>query len=610
MKSQYDIERMKYSDLDGKVKLPPYQRRLVWSDKQKKDFIDNISRGFPFGSILLYRYEGEKELSLIDGLQRFSTLRGYKENPEQYFTNYSEHVDHVIANIEQGHSIELAEDSKRKLREEISACIRAVLKNSERSPCSLRDTIRNDVSIYPSEEEYGDDLIDLQADLIKKAEQFLDLDDLMIPCIVFNGPEDQLPDVFANLNQGGTKLSKYQVLAAQWSHHSITLPDSENGNKLLEKVIDRYQKLIDERDLEIDGFDAQEMYESHQINLSEFCFAIGELIVEASEVFWGDLFTQDLSKKEDTINVVGYVSTAIALGVDNRSLGKLPDKLSLFRTEGFIDSLVKNMLHEYKVIQATFEQRLKLPGQASKRKYETACIADMQALSFFAELWHKHYVVNEKEQQIEVIDNYKQKGYEQSRQNLLAYCVSDVVNHQWQGAGDSRLASFYVPESASRNSYYVKLEKGLLSERLLNWYDEVTSKASVNIDKISRMLLCIFSSQHASEYTGEKYDVEHIIAKEKFKNNPQGIPGGVLGNLMYLIPKTNRGKKSRNLYFLLDHEGAQYSKEYLEMNRYPSRSQIDSAEERLAQGQTDEATRLIVERGKELLSVIANALGV
>lgn len=128
MKSQYDIESMRYSNLDGKVKLPPYQRRLVWSDKQKKDFIDNISRGFPFGSILLYRYEGEKELSLIDGLQRFSTLRGYKENPEQYFTNYSEHVDHVIFNIEQGNNIELSDDQKRKLREEISTCVRTVLK--------------------------------------------------------------------------------------------------------------------------------------------------------------------------------------------------------------------------------------------------------------------------------------------------------------------------------------------------------------------------------------------------------------------------------------------------------------------------------------------------
>ena len=59
MKSQYEVERMKYSDLEGSVVVPTYQRRLVWSEKQKESFIENISKGYPFGSILLYRYEGD-----------------------------------------------------------------------------------------------------------------------------------------------------------------------------------------------------------------------------------------------------------------------------------------------------------------------------------------------------------------------------------------------------------------------------------------------------------------------------------------------------------------------------------------------------------------------
>ena len=60
MKSQYEVERKKYSDLEGSIVIPSYQRRLVWSEAQKESFIDNISKGYPFGSILLYRYEGEK----------------------------------------------------------------------------------------------------------------------------------------------------------------------------------------------------------------------------------------------------------------------------------------------------------------------------------------------------------------------------------------------------------------------------------------------------------------------------------------------------------------------------------------------------------------------
>ena len=86
------------------------------------------------------------------------------------------------------------------------------------------------------------------------------MDDLVIPCVVFTGNEDQLPDVFANLNQGGTKLSKYQVLAAHWTKHDFKLSDSETGKKVLQKVIDRYERLVEKRDLVIEDFDPDETF--------------------------------------------------------------------------------------------------------------------------------------------------------------------------------------------------------------------------------------------------------------------------------------------------------------------------------------------------------------
>ena len=608
MKSQYDIERMKYSDLAGSIQLPPYQRRLVWSAEQKKNFIDNISKGYPFGSILLYRYEGKKQLSLIDGLQRYSTLREYEEQPENYFTNYSPYIDKIFNQIEKGNNIVLSLDQHRDIEAELTKIIRNVLSDPQRTPRALRDTIRSEIPLYPTHHDgYLDYLLDLQEELVNDARRFLDLDNLTIPCIVFTGPEEQLPDVFANLNQGGTKLSKYQVLAAQWSQYEIALPESHLGNILLERVIDRYQNLLEERDLEIDGFDPQEMRENRRINLSEYCFALGELVAAKAEVFWGKLSTQDLSKREDTVNVLGYLSTAIALNVDNRSIAKLPNKRFLFQDPAFVDSLTEKVLHEYGMIQAAFEPWLRTPGKGESKKYESAAITDMQALSFFAELWHKHYILDEDAQIITVIENFKSKGYEQSRRNLVAYCISDIIGHMWQGAGDSRLASFYIPENATRNSYYVGIERDALNERLLAWYEEATAKPSINVDKVSRLLLCVFSSTDANKYTSDRYDVEHIIAKDKFRHTA-GIPGGVLGNLMYLTPRTNRGKKSRNLFFLNDHEGAAYADEYLEMIRYPSRTEIDTAEEKLSQGSTEEATSLIINRGKEMLSFIANAV--
>lgn len=70
---------------DGKLlPRPEFQRRLVWSQKDKNFFLDTIIRGLPFPEI--YLADGDVDLDtgegtqlLVDGLQRVSTL-------VQYFT--------------------------------------------------------------------------------------------------------------------------------------------------------------------------------------------------------------------------------------------------------------------------------------------------------------------------------------------------------------------------------------------------------------------------------------------------------------------------------------------------------------------------------------------
>ncbi|WP_142295435.1 DUF262 domain-containing protein, partial [Staphylococcus aureus] len=51
-----------------------------------------LKDGFPFGSILLYEYENDNKYSLIDGLQRYSTMVDFMENP----TNYIEFEDFTL----------------------------------------------------------------------------------------------------------------------------------------------------------------------------------------------------------------------------------------------------------------------------------------------------------------------------------------------------------------------------------------------------------------------------------------------------------------------------------------------------------------------------------
>lgn len=72
LQSLWDFHRRGLINMD-----PPYQRRTVWSDEYRRDFIDTILRGYPVPEIFLYRQitaSGEANYSVIDGKQRLSTV--------------------------------------------------------------------------------------------------------------------------------------------------------------------------------------------------------------------------------------------------------------------------------------------------------------------------------------------------------------------------------------------------------------------------------------------------------------------------------------------------------------------------------------------------------
>ena len=50
----YSVEKLGKEINDGKIKVPKYQRGIVWNASQKEKLIDSMKKGYPFGSILLF----------------------------------------------------------------------------------------------------------------------------------------------------------------------------------------------------------------------------------------------------------------------------------------------------------------------------------------------------------------------------------------------------------------------------------------------------------------------------------------------------------------------------------------------------------------------------
>ncbi len=72
-----DLHANDQLDLD-----PPYQRRSIWSPKDRRFFLDTIFRGYPSPSIFLNKQvtNGKTVYSVVDGKQRLETILGFAAN--------------------------------------------------------------------------------------------------------------------------------------------------------------------------------------------------------------------------------------------------------------------------------------------------------------------------------------------------------------------------------------------------------------------------------------------------------------------------------------------------------------------------------------------------
>ncbi|RRK09140.1 DUF262 domain-containing protein, partial [Lactiplantibacillus garii] len=84
--SNYEYLQLSYQRDLKRVKLPKFQRGLVWTKQKRNDLILTLHRDFPFGALLVAPIEGEQsQLRLLDGQQRLSTIKNYEDNKAAYW---------------------------------------------------------------------------------------------------------------------------------------------------------------------------------------------------------------------------------------------------------------------------------------------------------------------------------------------------------------------------------------------------------------------------------------------------------------------------------------------------------------------------------------------
>lgn len=83
-----DLERNKQLDLE-----PPYQRRSVWTPKDRRFFLDTIFRNYPSPAIFLHKNisdDGSVKYHVVDGKQRLETILRFTRNKIRIAPDYGD----------------------------------------------------------------------------------------------------------------------------------------------------------------------------------------------------------------------------------------------------------------------------------------------------------------------------------------------------------------------------------------------------------------------------------------------------------------------------------------------------------------------------------------
>ena len=74
-----------------RIRLPRFQRGLVWSPQSRRDLVDSVLKGYPVGALLVHKQpdpdENRQSFLLIDGLQRTKALMEFEASPLKFIAS-------------------------------------------------------------------------------------------------------------------------------------------------------------------------------------------------------------------------------------------------------------------------------------------------------------------------------------------------------------------------------------------------------------------------------------------------------------------------------------------------------------------------------------------
>ncbi len=497
-----------------KVTIPEFQRRLVWTRKKREGLIESIKGGLPFGSLLVYKDTDTagivERYKLIDGLQRTQTIMQYSSHPNNTFNKShipDEFIDFVAKEINFYSDLNcLAPRNKEKIRHCILEWVwesRGFTETVGWGINALTDVLL--LKMLELEEETFElfmarkELLDPESEYSHQLQQFLntiqnisDIGGIEIPITIYSGPSKSLANVFVLLNQEGIKLKRYEIYAAEWLDCRYRITNTDIIDAIWKKYAE-LEKAGFNLDVIAEAPDAESRLE-REYTLFEYLFGLGQQLSIKYPLFFKPV-------KNDQPSPFGFnlMSACVGGSVAEKDVRNLPENIRGLDFSRLEQCLLESVEFVYQLIKPL------LSSQRIGQKKTPYFHADLQIVSQIATAFRVRY--NTK-------DLTEIEGWEEKRNTLAKhlpmYYLRDVLQPNWHGSGDRRLADIlenerYLDSPASKEEW----------NQILNlWFsDHVSSRQHANKfvkDDYPEYLLLRFILVHKLAKQ-ESFHVQHIV---------------------------------------------------------------------------------------------------
>lgn len=522
-----------------KIEVPTFQRNIVWSATQKETFIDSVKKGFPVGTLLFYKRKDRDTYSLIDGLQRSSTIRDFITFPTHYFS--TEDISEEI--LEELYNVFKIKAVKKDFYDRVSAEIKKFM--SEQTDLNgmmlLMDLAELLIDKY-SNVEKDSALVRLVSQKIEPTiagfrNLYNDIAESVMPILVFTGDENFLPTVFERINNQGTQLSKYQIYAASWAVRNYTV--KVENDDIIKHIVAKYDAFTDAGYV-LQDYDRDEMLETKVVNIFEYVLGFGKYISEK----YPTLFVAD--KSVQTINQIGFELLNACFGHHDKDIKFLDEEIhkidDLNTFQKCVEDAIVWVLNTLKPI---------IEFKCNRRDTIAYYHSHFQIISMIASIFREKYNVENLP--------YENADWKQKEEILVKtipqYYVYDILTRVWTESGQGKIYSIL-----NDNKYLIRLEKDLWETKLDDWFNTMITyrekKQVPNPKALDKLFLsCIYMKRFSSwdQLSVDKFDIEHLAPKNLLKklikkHSWVGLPISCIGNLCLLPEYDNRLKKDNTIY--------------------------------------------------------------